>query len=402
MTTRSLVGGFWVGARSVAACLAMALLACSELNHDCYVTRDCPTPKGFIEAGGDDNWWDPAGAAGAPEPGSLPPTTSGGTESSGSDAGDGGASGAWADNVNALPRVLGVLPSDGAHGVASDALLVIRFSHPMNAASVEAAYQSSDLPAALVSFAWNEAVTALTITPTSPLAYAAGSAATNGSSPTFDAQAYGYGFSAGAVDSAGQALAAQSFAFSTLRQVSVALYADATLSGNWTNANSEGIHNCTRAAKAPYVPTVCVGEDSAGALYSGLLSFDLSAFPVGILAFSKAALSASGRIYGTPESLGGSRLDHVYFTELGAAALSRTPLAALGPFYARPTLTDDTTLGLGGDVSSALADDYANRAARANRSQYRLSFAKGASDGVWDDVEMPTSSVRLTATYLIP
>jgi hypothetical protein len=381
----------------------MALLACSELNHDCYVTRDCPTPKGFIEAGGADNWWDPAGAAGEPEPGSLPPATSGGSASSGSDAaGDGGASGASVNDANGPPRVLGVSPSDGAQGVARDALVVVRFSQPMNAASVEGAYQSNGLAAALVVFGWNEAFTTLTITPASPLAYAASAAATDGSSPAFDAQAYQYGFSAGATDRAGQALPAQSFTFSTLRQVSVELYADGALSGNWTNANTEGIHNCTRAAKAPYVPTVCVGEDSTGALYSGLLSFDLSAFPAGIAAFSKAALSASGRVYGTPESLGGSRLDHVDFAELSAGALGSTPLAALGPFYARPTLADDTTLHLGGDVSSALADDYANRAARANRSQYRLSFAKGVSDGVWDDVEMPTSSVRLTATYLIP
>ena len=172
--------------------------------------------------------------------------------------------------------------------------------------------------------------------------------------------------------------------------------------GNWTDGEGEGVHNCVRSAKAPYQPTVCVGDDANNVRYTGFLSFGLSALPAGISYFSSARLQASAVAYGAPEALGDNHLEHVAFDALGEPALHAAPLAALGPFYSGPSLMNATHLLLNEDLTQAVQDDYANRAARENRSQYRLRFTKIVADGSWDDLELPTSAIRLALTYLIP
>jgi hypothetical protein len=292
-------------------------------------------------------------------------------------------------------------PADGALGVRSDAQLVIQFSQPMAKDSVEAAYHSSDLPTAQVSFVWNERRTELTISPTLPLQYATGAAAADGS-VAFSAKAYAFGFHAGASAQNGDALPELAFSFRTLRQVSYAVPADTQLTGSWTDGEGEGIHNCARSAKPPYVATVCVGDDLNNVRYDGFLSFDLSALPAGIVEFSSARLQASARVFGSPERLGDNRLAHVWFAELGPAALSAASLAVLGPFYTAADLPQGTLLLLSQDLTGSVIDDYANRAARAGRSQYRLSFANVTANRDWDDLELPTANIRLATTYLIP
>jgi hypothetical protein len=365
--------------------------------------RDCPGPKGFIEAGPGDEWWDPAGVAG--EPGAS--AGSAGADQSGSGAAlanDGGVSGAGGSDSAREgddARVLRTTPADGALGIRRDAQLVIQFSQPMSTASVEAAYRSSALPSTQVSFAWNERRTVLTLTPTSPLEYAAGAAEADGS-VSFLAKSYDFGFRAGASTLSGAALPELGFGFRTLRQVSFSVPADPELTGTWTDGEGEGIHNCARNVKAPYAPTVCVGDDPNNVRYDGFLSFDLSRFPAAVAAFSSARLLASARVYGSPELLGESCLAHVRFDLLGQAALSTQSLSVLGPFYAGSDLPSDTLVLLSQDLTASVADDYTNRDARAGHSQYRLSFAQVAANGDWDDLELSVANIRLATTYLIP
>ncbi len=394
-------------ARRLAPGLGSALLACSGMHHDCVEARDCPGPAGFIEAGGADNWWEPGGAAGEPRLTPAAPSLSDAGRHSvaisdnDSEGGTGGMGGSDLPARDAAPSVLGVLPADGELGVRSDTSIVIYFSEPMDVDSVAAAYESSQLPAAQLDFEWNSELTTLTLTPRSGLSYSAGVALTAGA-PTFPAKAYECSFNAGAMSRAGQPLAQMTVRFSTLRRVSREFTADPELSGNWTEGEGEGIHNCLRKAKAPYVPTVCVGDDANDVRYTGFVSFDLGALPADIAAFVSVGLRANAQVYGRPENLGVSRLEHVSFAGLGDDPLYTPALAALGPFYGGAGLTSGTWIALNQDLTAAVADDYARRAERADRSQYRLSFAKVTADGHWDDLEIPTKSIRLSATYLQP
>jgi hypothetical protein len=392
------VGIDWRFGRASACALGFGLLACSGLNHDCIETRDCPEPGSAIDVGGDE-WWNTGGAGQTEFPADGADAGAAGTLDRGApDAGEGG--GSSAAPVSEAPRVVQVSPADGALGVRSDAALVVVFSRAMNPISTEAAYHSDDLPAAQLSFAWNEDHTSLTLTPRNPLLYA--TASEGQGLDEVVAQAYHYGFGDSARDELGQSLLAVDFRLSTLRQFAIELAADPERSGNWTDRGAEGIHNCLRHAKAPYAPTVCVGDDASGARYTGFLSFDLRPMPAEIAGFSSVRLIASGTAYGTLAKLGPNELGHVVFGDLGQAALEVAPSASLGSFLSGVGLASGDHFELSDDLTSAVSDDYVHRAVRSNQSQYRLGFSKVFPDGHWDDVELPTASIRLRATYLIP
>ncbi len=393
--------------------VGLAMPACAGFEHDCVETRDCSGPKGFIEAGPNDDWWESGAGAGGelgvgfPLPAAASPSNSGGSAAdAGSAAGAAGANDESSSDagsaLNGAPNsVLSVTPADGALGARRDVSIVIRFAQPMNTEATEAAYQSSELPAENLSFSWADDLRTLTLIPHAMLDYAAGAADANGQA-VFAAKTYHYGFDGSACDKTGQPLPALAFAFSTLRQVSLALTADPQRTGNWTDGEGEGIHNCQRAAKAPYQPTVCVGDDANNVRYTGFLSFNLSSLPTTISSFSSARLQANAVAYGAPEALGENHLEHVLFEQLGEAALHSAPLAALGPFYSGPSLQNATHLVLSEDLTNAVQDDYANRVAHAEHSSFRLGFSKVAADGSWDDLELPTNGIRLALTYLQP
>ncbi|HEX3852184.1 MAG TPA: Ig-like domain-containing protein [Polyangiaceae bacterium] len=389
----------------VLSLLGLGLLACSGGHHDCFEMRNCTGPKGFVEAGPGDDWWDPAGAAGEfaspSDAGSAAQVSPVEVTPTNADGGSAGVAGADSEPERESPRVVSVTPKDGALGVRSTDKIAIYFSQPMVKESVELAYQSSDLPSASLTFAWNDDFTMLSVSPGAPLVYASGSAEADGS-VAFAAKTYHFELADGATDSAGRALPALALSFSTLRQVLFALTAEEQLTGNWTDGEGEGIHNCLRSAKAPYTPSVCIGDDAENVRYTGLLSFDLSSLPEHIAEFSSARLQASAIVYGAPESLGESSLEHVFFAALGQAALSTAAISTLGPFYGAASVPSDTHLVLSEDLTGSVADDYANRVARSNHSQYRLRFAKVLANFGWDDVELPAANIRLATTYLIP
>jgi hypothetical protein len=380
--------------------LGLALSACSGGPHDCKETRTCRTPVRYIDAGDSDDWWAGGAAGEGTATGELPDPALAGAAG----AAAGGASGASSDDsaVRAeLPCVLSVSPPDGAIGVANDVELGITFGCPIDGAAFEAAYASADLPAASLTFSWNEAHTVLTLRPKTTLSYQAGRAELGGGIE-FQAKTYEYGFNALRCDGSGEMLAPTRFSFSTLRQVAAELPADALHTGNWTEGEDEGIHNCLRSAQAPYAPSVCIGDDSNNVRYTGFVSFDLSAFPDGIRQWTSARLLSGARVYGSTAALGASRLEHVAFGELGQAALSTPPSETLGAFYSGAGLASGSRLELAEDVTSAVAADYRARTAGASLTQYRLSFAEIAANGAWDDIELTTAEIRLAATYLVP
>ena len=383
--------------------LGLALSACSGDAHDCDETRTCPEPLGFIDAGNFDDWWS-AGAAGESDAasGSTPSAAGGALDTAGT-AGAGGATAGDADAdsqagcASVEPRVLSVSPADGATGVTSDAVIVITFNCPMDGPAFEAAYHSADLPVSSLTFTWNDTRTAVTLKPKTGLVYQAGPVQP-GTEPQFAAKQYHFGFSDLGCNSFGRPLASGSFTFATLREASTGLSANPELTGNWTDGEGEGVHNCLRSAAAPYVPTVCIGDDSNNVRYTGFVSFDLSQLPQAIAEFESASLTGSAVTYGATAALGPNLLEHVAFSELGGAALLAPPSESLGAFYAGAGLPNGSRFELVADVTQAVAGDYSD----GRRSQFRLRFAEIAANFGWDDIELPTSDIRLSTTYLLP
>jgi hypothetical protein len=270
----------------------------------------------------------------------------------------------------------------------------------MNEASLTAAYSSLDLPPSVVAFEWNAARTVLTLKPQIPLVYQSGGAAPNGV-VGFTPKSYHFGLSSAALDDHGRALRPANFGFSTLRQVSAEIPADPALTGNYTDGEGEGIHNCVRGARLPYTPAVCIGDDANNVRYTGFISFDLSTLPQSLARITNAALLADATIYGSPDLLGASKLEHVTFAELDASALALPASADLGPFFASTAAPSGSALRLDLDVTSSVsADNIAPNALK--RSQFRLSFANISVNSTWDDVELGANSIELSLTYLLP
>ncbi len=262
----------------------------------------------------------------------------------------------------------------------------------MDRAATEAAYRSSDLPRAALSFSWDEGQRLLTLTPRAPLSYGTATMSLG----------YHYGFDGTARDERGQALPAVEFSFRTLRQAALELWPDSERSGTWSDAQSEGIHNCSRHPQAPDEPTVCIGDDSQNARYWGFLSFDLGLLPEQATRIDSARLSALANVYGAPEALGQSSLELVAFETLGEAALNAAPRAVLAPFVNAASLATHDPIALSVDLSAPVAEDYENRVALQYRSQYRIGFAQGSANSRWDDLELSTKSIRLAVGYLVP
>ena len=221
---------------------ASALFANCTDYEDCEATRSCPS-------GGDAGTGGALGAAGARPDGSAGTAgsawnggsvgsvgttgtvgsagTSGTAGSAGdghdaSDSGDaaGGSSDAGPDSPDArpdttAPTVVSITPTNGAKGISKESNVVIAFSERMDPTKTLAAYSSTDLPAASVTFTWSTDGTRLTIDPKADLTYQADTAPS-----TAQAKSYAFSIATSAADSAGNTLAtAFTSRFSTLRRV---------------------------------------------------------------------------------------------------------------------------------------------------------------------------------------
>lgn len=314
----------------------------------------------------------------------TPDVGEGGTPDIPSDAGEPATQGTRATVVSSVP-------ANGASGVLPDAGLVLTFSAPMDRASVEAAYTSSDLPASDVSFSWSDADRVLRIQPSAALRSSAGS-----DPAAVEAVSYALEIGSGARDDAGNPLVAQRISFSTARAISQRLGAvtDRDLTGNWRTDSSYGLADCERADT-----TVCVGDSpSTGEpAYRGFITFDLRQAPASLIEITAAELSCSiALVYGTPfTSLGALHVDHVEFDAIGDEAFS---LAAFPERQSRTTpMNIDDVLAV--DALAAVRSDWAVR----DYNQYRLAFATGSDgDGSADQLGCDWSTVALALTYWLP
>jgi Bacterial Ig-like domain len=365
---RSLAARSWSGP-ALALC-AWCLWGCPQLLSDDFLSGQAP-----LDLDDDDGTSGSAGSSGT-EPQNV--------------AGAGGA-GNTPVAAPGPPAVVSVSPSNGASGVAADAIITVTFSEPMSTSSAQAAYTSSDLPASAVSFSWSAGNTVLRIAPLQPLTRATGSSAA-----TTTAQRYAFEIGTTAVDLDGDALPRFSSSFSTLRELTQTLAAqqDRNLTGNWRSDNVYGDNSCQFADST----TTCIGDSSnANSSYRGFVSFDLSSLPTTLTELTAAQLGMSvddNRFTPFPD-LGNLVAEPVSFASISLDAFSS---AALGPAI---SVSSSAAVGarLSADVRSAVQADLAAR----SRSQFRLRFSTDTdSDDTGDLVQVLSTTEQLTVSYLIP
>jgi hypothetical protein len=319
---------------------------------------------------------------------------SGGSAAAGGAGGSAGSGAAGSGGSGTLdpvvPVVVASVPADGATGVAADAEIVLTFSAPMDTASVQAAYSSSSLPAAQVSFAWSAGDTVLHIVPSAALEVVSGS-----DPNAVVARQYALDIAAQAQDKLGHSLAPAHVGFSVVRSITQTLGAvqSRDLTGNWRTDSSYGLAFCEQIDT-----TFCMGDTPAvGPGYRGFLTFDLAALSPELSALSAAELSATvQQKFGTPfTDLGVLRSEHVVFSVIGDEAFAAAGLSAA------------RTLGTSADVGSVLSTDVlsdvqADWSVRG-QSQFRLSFVSDTDlDTTADMLVFDWSSALLTLTYLAP
>ncbi len=284
------------------------------------------------------------------------------------------------------PVVASVTP--GVQGVPKDANLVVTFSEAMNRQKTEAAFAGPSLGP--VKFSWSVADTVLTINPDADLSYA------EGANPlAVTATPYSFTITSGATDVAGNPLPAYSYTFTTLRRISTRLRSA-------SDTNLDGFAVANGSDDHPYDSHMAVGY-SSDSIMKGFATIDLTALPGGITRFESALLGVwQNNLYGPDMSRVGSiQVEHVRFVTINAAAVNAARLRPLGVLS-----TNITSEWKERDVSAALQDDYADRQARLNRSQYRI-FPEKATTGNfyigYGTTEAGESyEPRITVVYLLP
>jgi predicted small secreted protein len=289
------------------------------------------------------------------------------------------------DEDTTSPSVVSASPADGATGVRGDVEVVFVFSEPMDTASVEGTLDAGDLGD--VTLRWNADGDTLTITPDAPLLYAEG---TGTDLAAVTALQYAVVIGTGALDLAGNPITAgHQTIFETLRHMDAVFELDLALTGSVSplDALAEG-------------DTIGVGDTNDNVAYYGFFTFDLATLPPSAIEITAATFSTRqlGAI-GFPYTVLGDRLkiEHLSFGALDNAAFNAAPRAALGDFAELDQVT------IGHDVTVAAEDDRAQRAARTDRSQYRLRFeAATNADSAADFVGISRDLSELQVSYLAP
>lgn len=316
------------------------------------------------------------------------------------------------------PTIVSVSPANNATGVLKDVDIVITFSERMNQAATQAAYQSSTngIRPADVTFSWNTEGTVLTINPNTDLAYA------TGTNTSVVALTFTFNLTNTATDIAGNQLAPATFSFKTMRDITQTL--NATNISGWVR--SDGAVNDQALCAG-----LCVGDSgtAANATYRGFLTFDLSGLAstlesANILSATLRAYQSStqGNPYADLEDCtsSGGPLPIIICSDLLAQHVN------YGPSLQDSDFDTNTLRGLAiagcsfisgcpsdngykeANALAAVQEDWTNRAARGNRSQYRLRFARntdadGAVDiAIFSNAGVASNQNQLVVRYLVP
>jgi hypothetical protein len=284
------------------------------------------------------------------------------------------------------PSILSSLPLDGATGVKSNIAIEIQFSEPMDTASVEAAYQSEDLPPDAVTFAWNDDATWLTVAPNEDLEYATGV-----DPAEVLAKGYVLTIAGTAADPSGNTLGEDAtLSFTTLREINAKLLPVPDLSGHVV------------LVKETHSVTIQAGDTLANDGDRGLISFDLSSVPETYQLLSALLVGNQSAVTNDP------------FTELSLDANpaklmlfdrthgSRVEGASLLPGVSFGMFSNSAKLGTRTvTVLGPVSKDLEARVDRNNLTQFGLQFPK-VSDGGADIDKVQFTAVNLQLNYYTP
>lgn len=285
------------------------------------------------------------------------------------------------------PRIASTSPADRSAGVAAAATITIAFSKPMDQGSVEAAWQSTDLPRAAVSFAWNAAGDTVVVTPSAPLQLAEGIGLDPG---VVQAHAYRVGLDTSARASDGNSLDEPfSLAFTTQRRMTVALEPIGPLT---RTMRGDGVVFGATALQLTH------GDTSGNLQLKTFVTFALPVLPSGAMPTTASLGAAQVNVVGVPYLLGKLVAKHVSTATIDAGAFNAIPLGTAG------ALSDDATVGAKTlDVSDEVFDDLMNHAARGERTQFRLELEAATDNGNdIDEADFSRSGMTLSLVYAAP
>ena len=285
------------------------------------------------------------------------------------------------------PTVVMTSPAADATGVLADAVIEISFSEAMDKASVQTAWQSSELPASEVTFGWNAEGTVLTVTPNAPLAIA--------EIATLDdpAESFAFALDGIATDLAGNPLdPALDVSFSTARRwtTSIEPYSEMT---KYVGSNG---------SVGPFELDNRVGDNAGNVAYRTFVSYALGALPADLLVLESAhfhleAWSTIGDPFEIDNGLGAINLHAVDFEQIDNATYNLVPadgdlvgsvLAMLNP----NEIVKDVTAWVVEDVD-----------AMALYTQFRLATPTPTNDDDNADyVTIHEADIPLEVTVLIP
>lgn len=304
---------------------------------------------------------------------------------------------AMADDVADADPDDTVAPTLAQVSPASDSLVeegfsfTLAFSEPMDTASVEGALS---LPAAASSLQWNLEHTELTVG--LDVSYPTGTDPSDVPLTSLDIS-----IGTGATDKVGNALESPANVKYVLRykRITATIPYDVDLSGNWLQSGGRGTWFAT-------------GERSTDDTTTnrGFATFSIAGLPSGIEIEQAELRSEIEAVIGDPfGKLGSVLIDDVIYDTIDSTAFA-APGTQLGTFIpTSPTPVAGAAVVL--DITSVLADDYAHRAARNFRTQFRIRFPYDLysdplyttkhSDGVSDLVRMVREKTNVVVTYLV-
>ena len=263
------------------------------------------------------------------------------------------------------PSVASSLPGAGDSGVARNATIKVTFSEPMDKAATEAAFSiTAPTGYGTGAFSWSADGKTMTYDPVPLFTYG---------------DAIAWRVTTAAKDLAGNALSQQvSRGFLVTRLSTAVLDSTAAVDGYvWaSNTVMNGLS------------TLAVGDNLDDDTARALLSFDLSGLPSNLTRITSANIYINlTSAAGDPGGLGGLQLERVYYgASLKAGAFDAAAFTGLND-----TTSLGTNLSPGWKLSAQLAfgvgDDWANRASRGARSQFRLRFPKTTYDKGSDYVQ---------------
>jgi hypothetical protein len=272
----------------------------------------------------------------------------------------------------AAPTVLGVSPNYGAIGVARNAAITVTFSEPMDKASAQTAFAITAPPGFNSGvFDWNVAGTEMTFNPDTDFSYGTevnwriSTAAKDQSSNTMENSATG--------------------TFRAIRKTAVTLPYDETVSDMVFNYGEDSV------PRFRYYVGDDAGNTHASRTFFGV---SLSGLPQDLTQITSAQfrLRITGTIGAPFSKLGNLLLESVNYGPTLDRTTSDYNTPPLGPGVSVPS----SIIGGEGffDVLQFVKDDWANRNARSNYSEFRLRFeiqnnTDSATDAIYFEREEP-------------